>query len=81
MYEVEEKHILRDETITYFHKFNDFGQCIEYCSSVIEVANYGHLNVKFSVYVGDIYFGSWYSEEYQRIEDVKCGIVKLEREY
>lgn len=24
MYKVEEKHILRDKTITYFHKFNDF---------------------------------------------------------
>ena len=26
MYKVEEKHILRDKTITYFHKFNDFGR-------------------------------------------------------
>lgn len=25
MYQVEEKHILRDKTLTYFHKFNDFG--------------------------------------------------------
>ncbi len=43
MYRVEENHILRDKTITYFHKFKNFGQCIEHCSSIIEVANYGHL--------------------------------------
>lgn len=65
MYRVEEKHILRDKTITYFHKFNDFGKCIEYCSSVIEVANYGHLKITFSLYKDDFYFGSWNSEEYK----------------
>lgn len=71
MYRVEEKHILRDKTITYFHKFKNFGQCIEYCSSVIEVANYEHLNVVFSVYDDDEYLGVWNSGEYQRIKEYK----------
>ena len=65
MYNVEEKHILRDKTITYFHKFNDFGQCIEYCSSVIEVANYGCLKVTFSVYDNNDCLGVWNSEVYK----------------
>ena len=65
MYKVEEKHILKDKTITYFHKFTNFGQCIEYCSSLIEVANYEHLNVTFSVYDDDECVGVWNSEVYK----------------
>ncbi len=74
MYRVEEKYILRDKTITYFHKFKNFGECIEHCSSLIKVANYGHLNVTFSVYDDDDCLEVWYSEEYQRIKEIENEI-------
>lgn len=73
MYKVEEKHILRDKTITYFHKFKNFGQCIDYCSSLIQVVNYGHLNVTFSVYDDDDCLGVWNSEVYKRANKTKTS--------
>lgn len=73
MYIVEEKHILRDKTITYFHKFKNFGQCMEHCSSTIEVANYGHLKIAFSVYDNDECVGVWESEEYKNANKTKTS--------
>lgn len=61
MYRVE-KHILRDKTITYHHKFKNFAQCIKYCSILMQVANYGHMKVAFSVYDDDECVGVWNSE-------------------
>lgn len=73
MYKVEEKHILRDKTITYFHKFKNFGQCIDYCSSLIQSVNYGHLNVTFTVYDDDDCLGVWNSEVYKNANKTKTS--------
>ena len=73
MYKVEEKHILRDKTVTYFHKFKNFGQWIEHGSSLIEVANCGDGKVGCSVYDNDECIGCWHSKEYKNANKTKAS--------
>lgn len=72
-YRVKEEHVNDGGRVTYYKYFESFEECMDYCSYIVTLDRYAPSKVKFTIYKGKIYVGTWESGEYKNANKTKTS--------
>lgn len=72
-YRVNEEHVKDESRVTFYKHFESFEECMDYCSYIVTLDKYAPSKVKFTIFRGNLYVGTWESEEYKNANKTKTS--------
>lgn len=57
----------------FIKNFGSFEECMDYCSYIVTLDRYAPSKVKFLIFKGSLYVGTWESKEYKNANKTKTS--------